>query len=188
MKKWLPFELTRAVYFVPQYPNLLALYVQYTKTLAIKKWLLFELICPLYLELIEAIHFVSPYPNLLNFYVQYTKTKAVKKWLPFELMCSVLRVHSNHSLCLFIPIFTDIICSVHKDTSPQKVASIWAYMFIILKVHSNHSLWLSIPKFTELICSVVYILNWLYMLSTPRIKPSKSGFHLSLYVQHTYST
>ena len=44
VKKWLPFELIFAVYlkfivtihFVRQYQNLLTLYVQYTKTLAVK--------------------------------------------------------------------------------------------------------------------------------------------------------
>ena len=65
------------------------LYVQYTKTLAVKKWLPFELICAVYLEYILTIHFVRPYPNLLTLYVQYTKTLAVKKWLPFELICAV---------------------------------------------------------------------------------------------------
>ena len=31
----------------------------------------------------------------------------------------------------------------------------------------------------------VHIINRPYMFSTPRNKPSKSGFHLSLYVQYT---
>ena len=66
-----------------------ASYIQYTKTLAVKKWLPFELTCAVYLEYIVTIHFVCPYPNLLTFYVQYTKTLAVKKWLPFELICAV---------------------------------------------------------------------------------------------------
>ena len=46
-------------------------------------------------------------------------------------MCSILRVHSNHSLCLPL---TDLICSVHQDHSRQKVASILAYM---CSIHSN---------------------------------------------------
>ena len=71
------------------HPNLLTLYVRYIKTLAVKKWLPFELICAVDLEYIVTIHFVCPYPNLLTLYVQYTKTLAVKKCLPFELICAV---------------------------------------------------------------------------------------------------
>ena len=56
------------IHFVCQYPNLLTLYVQDTKTLAVKKWLPFELICSVYLENIVIIHFVCPYPNLLTLY------------------------------------------------------------------------------------------------------------------------
>ena len=58
-------------------------------TLAVKKWLPFELICAIYLEYIVTIPFVRPYPNLLTLYDHYTKTLAVKKWLPFELICAV---------------------------------------------------------------------------------------------------
>ena len=39
-------------------------------------------------------------------------------------MCSILRVHSNNSLCPSIPKFTDLICLVHQEPSRQKVASI----------------------------------------------------------------
>ena len=71
------------------YPNLLTLYVQYTKTLAAKKWLSFELICAVHLEYIATNHFVRPYPNLLTLYVQYTKTLAIKKWITFDFKCEV---------------------------------------------------------------------------------------------------
>ena len=77
------------IHFVCQYPNLLTLYFQCTKTLAVKKWLPFELISAVDLEYIVTIHFVCPYPSSLTFYVQYTKTLAVQKWLPFELICAV---------------------------------------------------------------------------------------------------
>ena len=119
-------------------------------------------------------------------------------------MCGLLRVHSNHLLCPSIPKFTDLVCSVHQEPSRQKVASIWAYMCNILKVHSNHSLCPSIPKFTDLICSVrkdpshqKVASIWAYLCSILRVHsnhslfpsslalPSKSGFHLSLYVQYT---
>ena len=103
-------------------------------------------------------------------------------------MCSRLRLHSNHSLCPSIPKFTNLVCSVHIYPSRQKVAFIWAYMCSILRVHSNHSLCLFIPKFTGLICAVVYVLNWPFIIRTPRTKLSKSGFHLSLYVQYTLIT
>ena len=63
--------------FVSPYPNLLTFYVQYTKSLVVKKWLPFELICAVDLEYIVTIHFVCPYPNLLTLYVQYTQTLAV---------------------------------------------------------------------------------------------------------------
>ena len=58
-------------------------------TLAVQKWLPFELICVVYLEYIVTIHFVRPYQNLLTIYVQYTKTLAIKKRLPFELICAL---------------------------------------------------------------------------------------------------
>ena len=70
-------------------PNLLTLHVQYTKILAVKKWLPFELICAVYSEYIVTIHCVRPYPILLTLYVQYTKAQAVKKWFPFELICAL---------------------------------------------------------------------------------------------------
>ena len=98
-----------------------------------------------------------------------TRPKVASIW---ACICKILRVHSNHSLCLSIPKFTDLLCPVHQDPGHQKVASIWAYMC-------------SVPQFTYLIYSVVYIKNWPYMFSTPRIKPSKSGFHLGLNVQYT---
>ena len=82
-------RLRVTIHFVSSFPNLLTLYVQYTKTIAVKKRLPFELICAVYLEYIVTIHFVCPYPNLLTFYVQYTKTLAIKKWLPFEPICTV---------------------------------------------------------------------------------------------------
>ena len=97
------------IYFVCPYLNLLALYVEYTKILAVKKWLPFELICAVYivtlnsspvvtwyesecgeyLEYIVTSNFVRPYPILLTLYGQYTKEPAGKKWLPFELICAV---------------------------------------------------------------------------------------------------
>ena len=82
-------EYIVTIHFVHSYTNLLTLYVQYTKTLAVKKWLPFELICAVGLEDIVTIHFVRLYTLLLTLYGQYTKTLAVKKWLPFELICAV---------------------------------------------------------------------------------------------------
>ena len=60
------------------YLNLMTLFVQYTKTPAVKKCLQFELISAVYLEYILPIHIVCQHPNLLTFYVQYTQTLAVK--------------------------------------------------------------------------------------------------------------
>ena len=123
-------------------------------------------------------------------------------------MCSILRVHTNHSLFPSIPKFTDLICSVHKYYSCQKVASIWACMCSILRVHSNHSLCPSITKFTDLIPSVHQDPNrqkvasiWAYMCSILRVHHSHSLclsrpkftdlfcsviYHeLTFYVQHT---
>ena len=64
-------EYILTIHFVRPYPNLLTLYVQYTKTLTVKKWLPFELICAVYLEYIIAIHFVCPHPNLLTLHIQW---------------------------------------------------------------------------------------------------------------------
>ena len=38
-------EYIVTIHFVRPYPNLLTFYVQYTKTLGVKKWLPFEFIC-----------------------------------------------------------------------------------------------------------------------------------------------
>ena len=81
-------EYVVTIYFVRPYPNLMTLYVQYTKNQAVKKWLPAELICAVYLEYIVIINFVKPYQNLLNLYVQYIKNQAVKKLLPYELICA----------------------------------------------------------------------------------------------------
>ena len=96
-------------------------------------------------------------------------------------MCSILRVNSNHSLCLSISKFTDLICSVNQDPSRQKVASIWAYICSRLRVHSNHSLIPPVPKFTDLICSVhqdpirqKVVSIWAYMCSKLRIHSNHS--------------
>ena len=43
-------------------PILLTLFVQYTNTQAVKKWLPFELTCALHLEYTVTIHFVCSYP------------------------------------------------------------------------------------------------------------------------------
>ena len=51
-------------------------------------WLLFELICAVYLEYIVNINFVQPYQNILTLHVQYIKNKAVKKCLPYKLICA----------------------------------------------------------------------------------------------------
>ena len=83
----------------PSIPRLTDLYVQYTKALAVKKWLPLELICAVDLEYIVTIHFVRPYPNLLTLYIQCTKILAVKKWLPVELICAVHR-----DICPSMPI------------------------------------------------------------------------------------
>ena len=62
-----------AINFIQLYPNLLTLYVQYIKNQVVKKWLLFELICAVYLEYIVTNNFVQPYPNLLTLHVQYIR-------------------------------------------------------------------------------------------------------------------
>ena len=89
-------------------------------------------------------------------------------------MCSILRVHSNHSLCPSITKFTDLICSVHQEPSRQKVASICAYMF---SIHCNLT---QLPS-----SNPMHIITRPYIFITPRTKPSNSGFHLSLYVPNT---
>ena len=103
----------------------------------------------------RAYMFSIPRPNL---------QKVASIW---TYMCIILRVHSNHSMCLSIPKFTDLICSVHQDSSRQKVAFIWAYMCTILRVHSNHSLAMA-----------------LYVQCT-KTQAIKSGFLFSLYVHDT---
>ena len=70
--------------FLCPYQNLLTSYGQYTKNLAVKKWLAFEPICAVYLEEIVTIHFVRPYPKLLSI-----SDHSVKKLLPFEPICAV---------------------------------------------------------------------------------------------------
>ena len=119
VKMLLPFELICAVYFkyivtIPffrPYPNLLALYVQYTKNQAVKKWLPFKLVCAVHFEYIVTINFDHPYPKLLTSYSQYTKNLAVKKGLPFELICAVYLEYivqcpyNTHFLVPFGPIF-----------------------------------------------------------------------------------
>ena len=65
-QKCLPYELICTVYleyivtinFVRPYPNLLTLYVQYTKNQAVKKWLPCEPISVVYLRDIVTINFV----------------------------------------------------------------------------------------------------------------------------------
>ena len=52
-------------------------------------------------------------------------------------MFSILRVHSNHSLCPSVPKFTDLICSVNQNPGRKKVASILVYMCRRLRVHST---------------------------------------------------
>ena len=98
-----------AIHFVYSYPNLLTLYVQYTKNLAVKKCLPFDPICEVYLEYIVIIHFVFPNPNLLTFYVQYTKTLAVKKWLPFELIWGLASICINLSLTAHRKLFCSMV-------------------------------------------------------------------------------
>ena len=91
-------------------------------------------------------------------------------------MCSILRVHSNHFLCLTVPKFTDLLCSVHQELNCQKVASIWANMCNILRVHSTHLLCPTASKFNNLICSVhkepsrqKVASIWAYMCSIYRV-------------------
>ena len=72
------------------------------------------------------VHNSLHWPSL-TFYVQHTKNQAAKKWLLFELICAVYSVQystcrSNHSLCMSLPKFTDLICSVHHDPTHKKVA------------------------------------------------------------------
>ena len=184
-KKWLPFELICAMYldyigtihFVSQYPNLLTLYVHNTETLAVKKWLSFEPICAVDLEYIVTIHLVRPYLKFTDIICSVDqdphRQKVASIW---AYKCSLLRVHSNQSLCPSIPKLTDLICSVHQDPSCQKVASIWAYMCSRLWVNSNHSLCPFLPKFTYVICSVHQDPSrpnvasiWAYMCSILRI-------------------
>ena len=151
-----------------------------------------------YSEYIVTNNCVQPYPNLLTLHVQYIKNQGVKNWLPFELICAVYLEYivtiDFVRLCPFwvrtdtgafqvMHPYSDSVCLAQPCR--QKVVSICAYMCIILRVNRIHSLCPSIPQLTYFICSVVYIMNRPYMFRTPRTKPSKSGFHLSLYVQYT---
>ena len=47
--KDLTVEYVVTIYFVQPYPNLMTLYVQYTKNQAVKKWLPYKLICASYI-------------------------------------------------------------------------------------------------------------------------------------------
>ena len=122
----------------------------------------------------------------LTLYVQYIKNKAVKKWLPFEFICAVYLeyiltidfIHPNQNLMIIYIQYT-------KTLSVKKWLPFELRYAVYLRVHTNHSLCLSIPKFTGLTCSVIYIMSSPYMFSTPRTKPSKSVFHLSLNVEYT---
>ena len=121
-------------------------YVQYTKTLAVKKWLPFELFwavhcnhspClsrPKFNDLICSVVYISWCDLICSVDQEPSRQKVASIW---DYMCSIhnnLKQHSNHSLCLSIPRLTDLICSVHQDHSRQKVASILAYM---CSIHSN---------------------------------------------------
>ena len=116
-------EYVVTIYFVRPYPNLMTLYVQYTKRQAIKKWLQYELICAAYLEFIIIINFVRPYPNSMTLYVQSPRTKPSKSGFHMSLYVQHTRVRSNYLLCPTIPKFYDLLCSVHQEPSCQKVAS-----------------------------------------------------------------
>ena len=130
--------------------NLLNLYGQYSKKPAGKKWLQFDLIVTLnrYPVVTQCILWTDPKYSV---HQEPSRKKVASIW---AYVCSILRVHSNHSLCLSIPKLTNLICSIHQDPSHQNAAFIWAYMCSILRVHCNHSLCPSIRKFTDPICSV----------------------------------
>ena len=70
------------------------LYVQYTKNHSIKKWLLFDPICAVYLDYIVTSNCVRC-NQFFWLYVQYTKTQPSKVSSISAYMCSILRVHSN---------------------------------------------------------------------------------------------
>ena len=149
VKKWLSFELifavhidyTGTIHFVCQYPHLMTLYVQYTKTLAI----IWAYMCSRLR--VHSNHSVCPsIPKFTDLICSVHKDPS-RQQVAFiwAYMCSILRVHINHSLWPSVPKFTYLICSLHQYSSRQKVASIWAYMW------SNHLLCPSIPQFTYLI-------------------------------------
>ena len=124
-------EYIVTIHFVCPYLNLLTLYVHYTKTLAVKKWFTFELICAVYFKYIVTIHFVCPYQNLLTLFIVM--------WLPFELICAVYLEYivAIHFVCpypnlltLYVQWYiswTDLLCSANQESSHQKVAVQVAY-------------------------------------------------------------
>ena len=52
----------------PSVPKFTDLIGSVHKTLAVKKWLPYKLICAVDLDYIVTIHFVRPYPSLLSLY------------------------------------------------------------------------------------------------------------------------
>ena len=120
------------------YPFFLTLYVQYTKNTAVKKWLSFEHICAVYIQYIETCNSVrcNLFVGLICAVPQDpSRQKVASIW---TYMCSILRIHSNLSLCPIIPNYIDLICSVHQETSHQKVESMTLYMHVWALPFQSH--------------------------------------------------
>ena len=115
------------------YPFFLTLYVQYTKNPAVKKWLLFEPICAVYLDnivtscCVQCTHYSLPYlfstPK-----IQLSKVSSI-----WAYMYSILRVHITCN----VPIFSDLICAVQQEPSRHYLAFILTYMCSVLRIHTN---------------------------------------------------
>ena len=158
---------------VPKFTDLICSVHQYPSH---QNWLPFVLICVVDLEYIVTINFVCPYPNLLTLYVQCTKTLAVKKWLPLELICAVDIEYIVTILFPSVPKFTDLISSVHQDPSLKK----WLPFELICALYLEYIVTI------HFVCPYPNLLTLFSgMFRTPRTKPSKSAFHLSLYVKYT---
>ena len=121
-----------------------------------KKWLPFELICAVEIVTLNRYPVVTRYilwtDLICSVHQEPSRQKVASIW---TYMCSILRRHSNHSLCLSIPKFTDLICSVNKTLAVKK--------------------WLPL----ELICAVYleYIVTIILVCPYPNL--------LTLYVQYT---
>ena len=112
-----------------------------------KKWLPFELICAVKIIPLNRYPVVTQHISwthlICSVHQEPSRQKVASFW---AYMCSIHRLHSNHSLCMSIPKFTDLMYSLNQDPSRQQVAFIWAYMCNGLRVHRNHSLCPSVTK------------------------------------------